>query len=207
MASYIVDRQQKFIDHGASELQSITLREVAESLELHESTISRITTGKYIATPQGIFELKYFFPSHVKTTTGQSKSSTAVKKIIKELVESEVSGQVYSDEDLTRLLKERGIAVSRRTVAKYRESMDIPSSYMRQSVHEFVDDKALFILHFFKGFIIQNNDFDTTIRGFFCRLGSFKFINVSDPDYAYDFLWDHAKMHKLSTCRISAIRR
>jgi RNA polymerase sigma-54 factor len=137
VANYIVETQQAFFTEGPVALKSVNLVDAANALEFHESTISRITTGKYIATPHGIYELKYFFPSHVSTEVGESKSSISVKVLIKEIIISETRDSSYSDEDISKLLKKRGINISRRTVTKYRESMDIPTSYLRHSVHEF----------------------------------------------------------------------
>jgi RNA polymerase sigma-54 factor len=108
------------------------LADIAEPLELHESTVSRVTTNKYIATPRGIFELKYFFSSHVATAAGGECSSTAVCAMLKSMIESEPSNRPLSDSKLTALLAQRGINVARRTVAKYRESLNIPASSARK---------------------------------------------------------------------------
>lgn len=137
VANYIVETQQDFFSTGPVALKSVNLADAADSLEFHESTISRITTGKYMATPYGIFELKYFFPSHIATEAGENKSSISVKVLIKEVIDSETPHASFSDEDISLILKKKGINISRRTVAKYRESMNIPTSYLRHSVHEF----------------------------------------------------------------------
>ena len=110
----------------------MVLADIAERLELHESTISRVTTQKYIDTPQGVFELKYFFSSHVSTTSGGECSSTAIRAILKKMISAENLAKPLSDNKLTSLLQDMGIQVARRTVAKYREGMGIPSSSERK---------------------------------------------------------------------------
>jgi len=107
---------------------------VADKLELHESTVSRATTQKYIATPLGVFELKYFFSSHVKTQSGEEFSSTAIRAILKKLVAAEDPAHPLSDSKLTALLNELGINVARRTVAKYREGIGVASSSQRKAI-------------------------------------------------------------------------
>jgi len=128
----IVDFQQGFLNHGPVAMKPLVLSEIAEQLDLHESTISRVTTKKYMATPQGIFELKYFFSSHVGTSDGGECSSTAVCAILKILIAAERPCKPLSDNKLTALLADQGIKVARRTVAKYRESMNIPASSHRK---------------------------------------------------------------------------
>jgi RNA polymerase sigma-54 factor len=128
----IIDFQQGFLNHGPVAMKPLVLSEIAEQLDLHESTISRVTTKKYMATPQGIFELKYFFSSHVGTADGGECSSTAVCAILKLLIAAETPSKPLSDNKLTSLLADQGIQVARRTVAKYRESMNIPSSSNRK---------------------------------------------------------------------------
>ena len=128
----IVDFQQGFLEHGPVAMKPLVLSEIAEQLDLHESTVSRVTTKKYMATPQGIFELKYFFSSHVGTSDGGECSSTAVCAMLKMLIEAEKPCKPLSDNKLTTLLADQGIQVARRTVAKYRESMNIPSSSQRK---------------------------------------------------------------------------
>ena len=128
----IVDFQKGLLEHGPVAMKPLVLSEIAEQLALHESTISRVTTKKYMATPQGIFELKYFFSSHVGTSDGGECSSTAVCAILKMLIEAERPCKPLSDNKLTTLLADQGIQVARRTVAKYRESMNIPSSSQRK---------------------------------------------------------------------------
>lgn len=128
----IVQRQRGFLEHGAVGMVPLILADIAEPLELHESTVSRVTTNKYIATPRGVFELKYFFSSHVGTATGGECSSTAVCAMLKSMIDSEQPNRPLSDNKLTALLVEQGVAIARRTVAKYRESMNIPSSSQRK---------------------------------------------------------------------------
>ncbi|HVE88330.1 MAG TPA: RNA polymerase factor sigma-54 [Burkholderiaceae bacterium] len=130
----IVDRQHNFFTHGAIAMRPLVLREIADTVELHESTISRVTAHKYMATPFGIFELKYFFGSHVATETGGAASSTAIRALIKQLIGAEDARNPLSDSKLAELLGEQGIVVARRTVAKYREAMKIPSVALRKSL-------------------------------------------------------------------------
>ena len=132
VAITIVELQQGFLDHGPVAMKPMVLSDIASKLELHESTISRVTTSKYLATPQGIFELKYFFSSHVGTAGGGECSSTAVCAILKEMINAEQPAKPLSDSKLTALLEQQGIQVARRTVAKYRESLGIPSSSQRK---------------------------------------------------------------------------
>ena len=134
VAQAIVDRQHNFFTHGAIAMRPLVLREIADTVELHESTISRVTAHKYMATPFGIFELKYFFGSHVATETGGAASSTAIRALIKQLIDAEDSRNPFSDSKLAELLGEQGIVVARRTVAKYREAMKIPSVALRKSL-------------------------------------------------------------------------
>jgi RNA polymerase sigma-54 factor len=128
----IVDRQKAFFSHGAVAMRPLVLREIAEMLELHESTVSRVTTQKYMLTPNGTFELKYFFGSHVATDSGGAASSTAIRAVIKQLVESEAPTQPMSDSEIADLLGKQGFVVARRTVAKYREALKIPSVTQRK---------------------------------------------------------------------------
>ncbi|MBT6592862.1 MAG: RNA polymerase factor sigma-54 [Porticoccaceae bacterium] len=132
VAMTIVELQRGFLDHGPVAMKPMILSDIASKLELHESTISRVTTSKYLATPQGIFELKYFFSSHVSTAGGGECSSTAVCAILKELIGAEQPEKPLSDSKLTSMLEQQGIQVARRTVAKYRESLGIPSSSQRK---------------------------------------------------------------------------
>jgi RNA polymerase sigma-54 factor len=133
VAQAIVDRQAGFFSHGAIAMRPLVLREIAETLELHESTISRVTTNKYMATPFGVFELKYFFGSHVATDTGGAASSTAIRALIKQLIGDEDPTDPLSDSRIAELLAGQGIVVARRTVAKYREALKIPAVALRKS--------------------------------------------------------------------------
>ena len=132
VATCIVEHQKAFLEIGAEAMKPLVLRDVAEEVELHESTVSRVTTNKYMLTPRGLFELKYFFSSHVGTTTGGEASSTAIRAMIKKLVSNENPRKPLSDNTIAALLKYEGIEVARRTVAKYRESLHIPSSSERK---------------------------------------------------------------------------
>lgn len=132
VASCIVDKQRGFLDYGAEAMKPLVLHDVAEIVGMHESTISRVTTQKYMHTPQGIFELKYFFSSHVSTDAGGECSSTAIRAIIKKLVAAENPKKPLSDSKITSLLADQGIQVARRTIAKYRESLGIAASNERK---------------------------------------------------------------------------
>ena len=132
VASCIVQHQRKFLDIGAEGMVPLVLRDIADEVELHESTVSRVTTNKYLLTPRGLFELKYFFSSHVGTTSGGEVSSTAIRAKIKKIVADENPCKPLSDNSIANLLKQDGIEVARRTVAKYRESLHIPSSSDRK---------------------------------------------------------------------------
>lgn len=131
VANTIVIKQVDFFENGPQFMRPMILADVAKALDLHESTISRATTGKYMMTPQGIFELKYFFSSHVSSESGDT-SSTAIKAIIKQLVDKEPPQKPLSDAKLVKLLADEGVDVARRTVAKYREALGIPSSSQRK---------------------------------------------------------------------------
>lgn len=132
VARRIVDKQTGFLEHGSIAMKPMILKEIAEELELHESTISRVTTQKYMHTPQGIFEFKFFFSSHVSTEGGGECSSTAIRAFIKELIGNENPGKPLSDSKIADLLNEKGINVARRTIAKYREAMLIAPSSERK---------------------------------------------------------------------------
>jgi RNA polymerase sigma-54 factor len=134
VASAIVDKQQGFLDFGEEAMKPLVLHDIAETVEMHESTISRVTTNKYMHTPQGIFELKYFFSSHVSTDSGGECSSTAIRAIIKKLIASENGLKPLSDSKITAILADQGIKVARRTIAKYREAMHIPPSNERKQL-------------------------------------------------------------------------
>jgi RNA polymerase sigma-54 factor len=130
----IVDRQKNFFEHGEVAMRPLVLREIAEAVGLHESTISRVTTQKYMLTPRGIFELKYFFGSHVSTDTGGACSATAIRALIKQLVAAEDCRKPLSDHRISDILAQQGIQVARRTVAKYREAMHIQPANLRKSI-------------------------------------------------------------------------
>jgi len=132
VAGRICDIQQGFLEYGEEAMKPLVLAEIAEQVEMHESTISRVTTQKYMHTPRGIFELKYFFSSHVATANGGEASSTAIRALIKKLIAAELPRKPLSDSKLTGLLEDQGIQVARRTIAKYRESMNIPPSNERK---------------------------------------------------------------------------
>lgn len=132
VATTIVERQRGFLEYGEEAMKPLVLHDIAEALDMHESTISRVTTRKYMHTPRGIFELKYFFSSHVSTTMGGECSSTAIRAVIKKLIAEENTTKPLSDSKIANLLVEKGIKVARRTVAKYRESMMIPPSNERK---------------------------------------------------------------------------
>ncbi len=130
----IVDRQRNFLEHGAVAMRPLVLREIADTLDLHESTVSRVTTNKYMRTPRGIFELKFFFGSHVATDAGGSASSTAIRALIKQLVAAENSRKPLSDSQISSILGQQGMVVARRTVAKYRESLQILPGNLRKTL-------------------------------------------------------------------------
>jgi RNA polymerase sigma-54 factor len=130
----IVERQKSFFTHGAIAMKPLVLREIADELGLHESTISRVTTAKYMATPQGTFELKYFFGSSLNTEAGGNASSTAVRALIQQLVAAEDANKPLSDSQLSQMLEEQGIHVARRTVAKYREALKIAPASLRRNI-------------------------------------------------------------------------
>jgi RNA polymerase sigma-54 factor len=131
VAQAIVREQSGFLEFGNEAMRPLTLREVAQETGLHESTVSRVTTRKYLATPRGTFELKHFFSSSLATTEGGAASSHAIRAMIRKLVAEEGPGAPLSDQAMADALKARGIAVARRTVAKYREAMNIPPSSER----------------------------------------------------------------------------
>ena len=134
VAQAIVERQSRFFTYGAIAMRPLVLREIAATLDLHESTISRVTANKYMATPFGVFELRYFFGSHVATDAGGEASSTAIRALIKQFIEAENSTNPLSDSRIAEMLGVQGMVVARRTVAKYRELMHIPPAAMRKSI-------------------------------------------------------------------------
>jgi RNA polymerase sigma-54 factor len=132
VATSIVEHQRGFLDYGEEAMKPMVMHDIAQAVSMHESTISRVTTKKYMHTPRGIFELKYFFSSHVGTVTGGECSATAIRAILKKLIAAEKPGKPLSDNKLAALLGEQGINVARRTVAKYREAMSIAPSNERK---------------------------------------------------------------------------
>jgi RNA polymerase sigma-54 factor len=135
VAQAIVDHQSRFFDYGAMAMKPLTLGEIADKVGLHESTVSRVTSRKYMATPRGLLDFKHFFGSHVETAAGAPCSATAVRALITELLNAEDATRPLSDIKLTRLLEQRGIKVARRTVSKYRDSLQIPSVEVRRMSH------------------------------------------------------------------------
>ncbi len=132
VATCIVERQRAFLEYGDEAMKALVLHDIAEAVEMHESTISRVTTKKYMHTPRGIFELKYFFSSHVSTADGGECSATAIRALIKKLIAAEIPNKPLSDSKIATILLDQGINVARRTVAKYREAMTIPPSNERK---------------------------------------------------------------------------
>lgn len=130
----IVQRQQAFFEHGEEAMKPMVLNDIAEAIDMHESTVSRVTTQKFMHTPRGIFELKYFFSSHVSTENGGECSSTAIRALIRKLVTAEIPAKPLSDSKIAELMADQGIQVARRTIAKYRESLNIPPSNQRKSL-------------------------------------------------------------------------
>ena len=133
VAQAIVERQRRFFEHGDVAMRPMVLREIATMLNLHESTISRVTTQKYMLTTRGTYELKYFFGSHVATDTGGAASATAIRALIKQLIAAEDVTTPLTDSKIADLLREQGIIVARRTVAKYREALQIPPVNLRKA--------------------------------------------------------------------------
>jgi RNA polymerase sigma-54 factor len=134
VSTAIVERQKSFFTHGELAMRPLVLREIADELGLHESTISRVTSAKYMSTPFGTFELKYFFGSGLNTEAGGNASSTAVRALIKQFVSAESPKKPLSDNQLAEMLKEQGIECARRTVAKYREGLRIAPASLRKAL-------------------------------------------------------------------------
>ena len=134
LASEIDEQQDAFFNFGIEFLKPLTLKDIAEVIEMHESTVSRVTTNKYIGTPRGIFELKYFFSTALVSEDGTSHSAESVKSKVQNLIEAETLDNVLSDDKIVDLLKEEGIDIARRTVAKYRDALHIPSSVQRRKI-------------------------------------------------------------------------
>jgi RNA polymerase sigma-54 factor len=134
VASCIMEHQSAFLEHGETAMKPLILQDIASALDLHESTVSRVTTQKFINTPKGVYELKYFFSSHLTTDSGTECSSTAIKAMIKRVISEESTEKPLSDLKISKIMAQKGIHVARRTVAKYRESMGIFSSSARKSI-------------------------------------------------------------------------
>lgn len=134
VSQVIVERQRQFFEHGEVAMRPLVLREVADIIGLHESTVSRVTSQKFMATPRGIFELKYFFGSHVATDTGGACSAIAIRALIKQLIGEEDGKKPLSDSQISEILGQQGIVVARRTVAKYREALNIPPVNLRKTL-------------------------------------------------------------------------
>ena len=132
IAQQIVSRQQDFFEHGSSHLKPMTMKEIADAVGVHETTVSRAVSGKYMATPWGVFEMKYFFTSGYQTASGEAMSNTSVKDVILDLVKNENGNAPLSDMEIVEILRERGIPIARRTVAKYRTELNILPSNMRR---------------------------------------------------------------------------
>jgi RNA polymerase sigma-54 factor len=135
VAKCILEQQKDFLDQGEEAMRPLNLQDVALAVGLHESTISRITTQKYILIPRGIFELKYFFSNTINSTDGKQDSATAIRALIKKFITEEPHLMPLSDHKITELLSERGINIARRTVSKYREALRIPSSNERKNLN------------------------------------------------------------------------
>jgi ribosomal subunit interface protein len=142
VAQAIVERQRNFFSHGAVAMRPLVLREIADTLGLHESTISRVTTQKYMLTPHGMFELKYFFGSHVATEAGGEASSTAIRALIVQLTGAEDPKNPLSDSKIAEMLGEQGMVIARRTVAKYREALKIPPVSLRKSCSKLLQQRC-----------------------------------------------------------------
>ncbi|HEU4884213.1 MAG TPA: hypothetical protein VFT45_18305, partial [Longimicrobium sp.] len=132
--NFIVDRQRDFFDKGVQYLKPLTLREVAEVIDMHESTVSRVTNEKFVQTPRGVFPLKFFFSSGLSTTSGEDVSARGIKAQIEKLVSDEDPAHPLTDQAIVNILKEEGIQIARRTVAKYRDQLGVLSARMRKRV-------------------------------------------------------------------------
>ena len=130
----IVERQQNFFERGEHAMQPMVLQDIANELDMHESTISRATSGKYLLSTRGVYELKYFFSSALGSTDGTTSSSTAIRSLIKKMIEHESKDKPLSDSKIAKMLEQQGHIVARRTVAKYREGMQIAPSSQRKSM-------------------------------------------------------------------------
>jgi RNA polymerase sigma-54 factor len=133
IARAIVEVQEQFLDKGVEHIRPLTLQEIADKVGVHEATVSRTTRGKYIQTPQGLFELKYFFSPGLRHASGEAQSSRSVQSSIKKIIEDEDKSKPLSDQKIANILKEKGLKIARRTVTKYREAMGIPATNMRKA--------------------------------------------------------------------------
>jgi RNA polymerase sigma-54 factor len=132
VASEIVRQQDAFFQHGIGHLRPLILRDIADAVEMHESTVSRVTANKHIATPRGVFELKYFFTTAIPGTSGETHSAEAIRHRIRNLIGAERPDDILSDDAIVSALRREGVDIARRTVAKYREALRIPSSVQRK---------------------------------------------------------------------------
>ena len=132
IAREIVKRQREFMDKGVAFLKPLTMVQVAEIVGVHETTVSRAVSGKYMETPQGIFEMKYFFTSGIQTASGVGISNTSVKEMLSDMIKAEQPSKPLSDEEIVKLLDQKGIKIARRTVAKYRSELNILPSHLRK---------------------------------------------------------------------------
>jgi len=132
IAKEIVKRQREFMEKGVAFLKPLTMVQVAEVVGVHETTVSRAVSGKYMETPQGIYEMKYFFTSGIQTTSGVGVSNTSVKELIADMIKDEKTSKPLSDEEIVKLLTDKGIKIARRTVAKYRSELNILPSHLRK---------------------------------------------------------------------------
>ena len=135
VATSIINFQREFLDHGIEHLRPLVLRDVANDIGMHESTVSRVVNNKYIHTPQGVFEMKYFFHSGIHSSYGESVSSVTIKQRIKKIVDAEDSRKPLSDSRIANLLQDEGLILARRTIAKYREELKIPTSSQRKVLY------------------------------------------------------------------------
>ncbi len=135
VARSIVNFQREFLDHGIEHLRPLVLRDVANDIGMHESTVSRVVTNKYMHTPQGVFEMKFFFHSGISSSYGESVSSVTIKQRIKKIIESEDAKKPLSDSKIVSILQREGLVLARRTIAKYREELKIPTSNQRKVLY------------------------------------------------------------------------
>jgi len=137
VAKAIVDFQKDFLDYGPSKIKPLTLKDISQVVQMHESTISRAVTNKYMITPRGLFEMKYFFHSGLENEQGEEVSSLVIKSKIQEIIQQEPQKKPYSDSKIVQLLRRQGIIISRRTIAKYRDELNIPASHIRKNIKKF----------------------------------------------------------------------